>query len=344
MSEKRTEIFEIGEFGLINRIKASFTDRDPSTILSIGDDAAVIDSGDHYTLLSSDMMVEGIDFDLAYFPLQHLGYKAVVMNISDIAAMNGTPRQILVNIGISNRFSVESVDLLYEGVRRACGNYNIVLVGGDTTSSRSGMIISISILGTIEKKKLARRSGAGLNDIICVSGDLGASFLGLQVLQREKEVFLTNPEMQPDLDQYEHIVHKHLKPEARTDIVHELAKLEIIPSAMIDISDGLASDLMHICTQSAMGAVIFEDKLPVDPVTYKTALEFKIDPSTAALNGGEDYELLFTITQGDFDKLKSHDDIHLIGYIAAQENGIHLVTRNNNKVPLTAQGWDHFRK
>ena len=286
MTPKRTEIKELGEFGLIERIKSNFSNRDPSTILGIGDDAAVIDSGDHYTLISSDMMIEGIDFDLSYFPLQHLGYKAVVMNISDIAAMNGTPHQILVNLAISNRFSVESVDAFYEGVKRACETYKIDLVGGDTSSTAGGMVISITIVGIVAKEKLTKRSAAGINDIICVSGDLGASYLGLQVLLREKEVYLVNPDMQPELEKYEQIVHKHLKPEARTDIVYELRNLNIIPTSMIDISDGLASDLMHICYRSKTGAIIFEDKFPVATQTLETANELKIDPATAVLNGG----------------------------------------------------------
>jgi thiamine-monophosphate kinase len=344
MPTKRTEINEIGEFGLIERIKNKFVLRDTDTVFGIGDDAAVINSGDYYTLLSSDMIIEGIDFDLAYFPLQHLGYKSVALNVSDIAAMNGRPRQILVNLALSNRFSVEAVDSFYEGISRACENYRVDLAGGDISSSAGGLMVSIAILGTVEKDRITRRCTAGENDIICVSGDLGASFIGLKVLQREKEVFLADSGTQPELDKYEHVVHKHLKPEARMDIVHELRELGIVPTSMIDVSDGLASDLMHICHQSSRGAVIFEDKLPVDPLTYRTALEFKIDPSVAVLNGGEDFELLFTIKQGDFEKLKNHQDIHMIGYIRAKKEGIIMIDKKDTRIPLTAQGWNHFRK
>ena len=343
MSDKRTEISEIGEFGLIERIRSGFTPRNPSTILGIGDDAAVIDTGEYYSLLSSDMLVEGIDFDLAYFPIQHLGYKSVVINISDIAAMNGTPAHVLVSLALSNRFSVEFVEAFYEGVRSACNNYKVDLVGGDTSSSKSGLIISVAVLGKVEKSGLVRRSTAGINDILCVTGDLGASFLGLQVLQREREAFLADPEVQPELDRYEHLVHKHLKPEARTDIVYELRKLGVVPTSMIDISDGLASDLLHICRESKTGAVIFEDKLPVDPLTLSTAKEFRIDPVTAIMNGGEDFELLFSIRQPDYEKVKNHPGIHMIGYIRDPKEGVAMMTRNNNEIPLQAQGWDHFK-
>lgn len=344
MTPKRTEIKELGEFGLIERIRSNFTNRNSSTILAIGDDAAVIDSGDHYTLVSSDMLVEGVDFDLAYFPLQHLGYKSIVMNISDIAAMSGTPHQVLVNLALSNRFSVESVDALYEGIKRACETYKVDLIGGDTSASTAGLILSVSIIGTVDKDRMTKRSTAGLNDIICVTGDLGASYLGLQVLQREKEVFMANPDMQPELDKYEYIVHRHLKPEARTDIIYELRNKNIISTSMIDISDGLASDLMHICHKSKCGAVIFEEKFPVAPLTSQTAREFKIDPATAVLNGGEDFELLFTIKQPDYEKLKNHDDIHMIGYIQDPSRGVVMVTRNEKEIDLKAQGWDHFRE
>ncbi len=344
MNPRRTEISEIGEFGLIERIRSNFTNRDESTILGIGDEAAVIDSGDYYTLVSSDMLVEGVDFDLAYFPLQHLGYKSIIVNISDITAMFGTPHQVMVNLAISNRFSVESVDAFYEGVKRACETYKIDLIGGDISSSTKGLIISVTIIGTVEKQNLTKRSTAGLNDIICVTGDLGASFLGLQVLQREKEVFLANPEMQPELNNYEHLVHKHLKPEARTDIIYELHNLNLIPTAMIDISDGLASDLIHICRQSKSGAQIFENKLPLATMTTQTAEEFNINPVTAALNGGEDYELLFTIKQSDFERLKNHDDIHMIGYMRDLSKGIAMVTGNNQEIEIRAQGWNHFEE
>ena len=342
MTPKRTEIHQLGEFGLIDRIKSAFTNRNPATILGIGDDAAVIDSGDYYTLVSSDMMMEGVDFDLAYFPLQHLGYKAVIQNISDIAAMSGTPTQILVNLGISNRFSVEAIDSFYEGVKRACETYKIDLIGGDLSSSPSGLVVSVTIIGTANKDQLTKRSTAGLNDIICVTGELGASFLGFQVLQRENEVYKANPEMQPELEKYEHVVHKHLKPEARTDIIYELRNMNVIPTSMIDISDGLASDLLHICKRSKAGAIIFEDKLPVSVASGEASEEFKISAVTAALNGGEDYELLFSIKPSDFEKIKNHDDIHMIGYIADPAKGVVMVMRNGQEVDITAQGWNHF--
>ncbi len=344
MAEKRTEISEIGEFGMIERIRSKFKNIHPATILGIGDDAAVIDSGEHYTLLSSDMLVEGIDFDLSYFPLQHLGYKSVIMNISDIAAMSGTPTQILVNLGLSNRFSVESVDALYEGVQRACETYKVDLAGGDISSSSGGMIISISIMGLVDKDRLTKRSTAGINDIICTSGDLGGSYFGLRVLQREKEVFTANPDMQPELGPYEYVVHKHLKPEARTDIIYELRNLGIIPTSMIDISDGLASDLDHICRQSKTGAVIFEDKLPVAQPVREAAAEFNMSPVMAALNGGEDYELLFTIRQEDYEKLKNHDDIHMIGYVSDKAKGMVMINLQEQEINIKPAGWDHFRK
>jgi thiamine-monophosphate kinase len=342
MDKSRTEIGKIGEFGLIERIKSKFSSRNTSTVLGIDDDAAVIETGKMYTLLSTDMLLEGIHFDLSYMPLKHLGYKSVVVNISDIAAMNGTPRQLTVNLGLSNRMSVEAVDELYEGIRAACEQYNVDLVGGDTTASASGLVISISIIGEIEKKKLVRRSTAGNKDIVCVTGDLGAAYLGLLVLEREKKEFIANPEMQPQLEGYDYIVGRQLKPEARTDIIHELDELGIIPTAMIDISDGLASDIMHICSQSGLGVNIYQDEMPYHQKTLEAAMEFKIDVITASMNGGEDYELLFTINQEDHQKLKNHPDIHFIGYMQSKNKGYNLISKGGNVVPLKAQGWDHF--
>lgn len=338
--EKRTEIGELGEFGLIDRLAQSFsTDQ---TVKGIGDDAAVIDAGEKYLLLSTDMLLEGVHFDLSYVPLQHLGYKAIAVNVSDIAAMNGRPTQVTVNIGLSNRFSVEAVEMLYEGVRAACQQYNVDLVGGDTTSSSSGLVISVSIIGEVEKEQVTYRSNARENDIVCVTGDLGAAYVGLQVMEREKQEFLVNPEMQPKLEQYDYIVGRQLRPKARMDIVHELKDLGVLPSSMIDISDGLASDVFHICKQSNLGVALYEDKLPIDKQAYETAAEFSIDPNACALNGGEDYELLFTIGQDDFEKLKNHADIHMVGYMQSAKKGKTFVTRNNNVVELTAQGWKHF--
>jgi len=340
--EKRTEIGELGEFGLIEKINERFKTSNESTVMGIGDDAAVIEVTDKLTLLSTDMLVEGVHFDLSYMPLQHLGYKAVSVNVSDIAAMNGIPKQITVNIGLSNRFSVEAVEALYEGIQFACNDYNIDLVGGDTTASSSGLIISVSIVGEVTKKKVVYRNSAEENDILCVTGDLGGAYLGLQVLEREKEVFKANPEMQPELAQYEYLVKRQLKPKARMDIIHELAELEIIPTSMIDISDGLASEVFHICKQSDLGVAIFEEKLPIDQETNNAAADFKVDPTTCALNGGEDYELLFTISQSDFEKVKNHAEIAMIGYMDKKDKGRNLITKNQNVVALQAQGWKHF--
>lgn len=345
MTEKRSEISQLGEFGLIDRINSNFSLHNKSSIKGIGDDAAVIDAGDHFVLVSTDMLTEGIHFDLSYVPLQHLGYKSVVANVSDIAAMNGKPEQIVVSIGLSNRFSVEAVDELYRGIQAACKNYQVDLVGGDTTSSASGLIISITAIGKVSKEKVAYRGGAKSNDIICVTGDLGAAYLGLQILEREKQVFLTNPEMKPQLENYEYMVGRQLKPEARTDVVYELEELGIIPTAMIDISDGLASELLHISKNSGVGIKIFEDKIPIDSKVYETAaMELKIDPLSCALNGGEDYELLFTIRQADFEKVKNHPDIHFIGHVHDKPSQNLLVSKQGTVLPLMAQGWNHFAK
>jgi thiamine-monophosphate kinase len=345
MSDSRTEISQVGEFGLIDRINKNFSLSNSSSLTGIGDDAAVLEAGEEAMLISTDMLVEGIHFDLSYTPLQHLGYKSVAVNVSDIAAMNGRAEQITVSIALSNRFSLQAVDALYEGIKSACKAYNVDLVGGDTTSSTSGLIISITAIGRAKKEKIAYRNGAKNGDIICVTGDLGAAFLGLQVLEREKEVYMSNPEMQPGLEKYEYMVGRQLKPEARMDIIHELNELNVVPTAMIDVSDGLASELMHIATQSGVGVRIFEDKIPIDTFAYETAaVEFKIDPMTCALNGGEDYELLFTIRQDDFEKVKNHQDIHLIGYIHEKKNENIMVTKQGNIIPLQAQGWNHFSK
>ena len=344
MADRRSEITELGEFGLIDKISQGFSVRNPSSLRGIGDDAAVIEAGAECMLLSTDMLLEGIHFDLSYMPLQHLGYKAVAVNVSDIAAMNGRPEQITIGLGISNRFSVEAVEVLYQGIRAACENYGVDLVGGDTTSSTSGLVISVSILGRAAKEKIAYRSGAQLNDIVCVTGDLGAAFMGLQVLEREKQVFLTNPDMQPDLEKYEYLVGRQLKPDARMDIIHELAELQIIPTSMIDISDGLASEALHLSSHSGVGIKLFEENIPIDNNAFDTALEFKLDPIVCALNGGEDYELLFTIRQADFEKVKKHPDIHFIGHVQEKEKGNILISKQGTVVPLKAQGWDHFNK
>jgi thiamine-monophosphate kinase len=343
MSENRSEISQLGEFGLIDRIQEKFTLSNPSSLTGIGDDAAVIDAGDEGILVSTDMLVEGIHFDLSYTPIHHLGYKSVAANVSDIAAMNGRAEQITVSIALSNRFSVEAVDALYAGIRAACENYKVDLVGGDTTSSPSGLVISITAIGRAKKEHIAYRTGAQVNDILCVTGDLGAAFTGLQVLAREKEVFLTNPEMQPDLGKYEYLVGRQLKPEARTDIIFDLAEAGVKPTSMIDISDGLASELLHLSKNSGVGPRVYEDKIPIDHLAYETAIEFKLDPMTCALNGGEDYELLFTIAKTDQEKIKNHPDIHFIGYIHERKGENILITKQGTTVPLRAQGWDHFK-
>ncbi len=344
MDQKRTEISEIGEFGLIDRIESSTVIRNGETALGIGDDAALIDSGDHFTVVASDMLLEGVHFDLSYMPLQHLGYKAVAVNVSDIAAMNAVPQQITVNIGVSNRFSVEAIDVFYQGVNAACENYKVDLIGGDTSSSASGFVISVTAIGKVEKSKVSKRSGGQENDIICVTGDLGGAYLGLQVMEREKQVFLTNPDMQPQLDKYNYIVQRQLKPEARMDIIYELAELGVVPTSMIDISDGLGSELLHLAKASGLGVQIFEDKLPIDKQTYDTGYELGIDSTTAALNGGEDYELLFTVNQKDYEKLKKHRDIHFIGHMHKTAGENIMQTKGGNTVPIVAQGWNHYRK
>ena len=343
MSEKRTELSRLGEFGLIDRIQKQFSLQNETSLKGIGDDAAIIGSGEESIVVSTDMLLEGVHFDLSYMPLQHLGYKAVAVNISDIAAMNAKPEQIVISLGISNRFSLEAVDALYEGIRAACDSYKVDLVGGDTSSSVSGLIISITAIGRVAKDKVVERNGAKANDIICVTGDLGAAYVGLQVLEREKQVFLTNSEMQPDLEKYEYLVGRQLKPEARMDIVHDLAERNCVPTSMIDISDGLASELLHLSKNSKLGVKIFEDKVPIDHDTFETAIEFKIDPITCVLNGGEDYELLFTITPTDYEKLKNHPDIHFIGHMHDNANQNVMITKQQTIVPITAQGWNHFR-
>ena len=342
MSEKRSEISQLGEFGLIDHISEKFNLKNPRSIKGIGDDAAVIAAGEDCILISTDMLVEGIHFDLAYTPIQHLGYKSVAVNVSDIAAMNGVAEQITVSLALSNRFSVEAVDALYAGIKAACENYNVDLVGGDTTSSVSGLVISVSVLGRAKKEMITYRSGAKVNDIICVTGDLGAAFMGLQILEREKQVYISNPDMQPDIEKYEYLVGRQLRPEARTDIVFDLREAGVTPSSMIDISDGLASELFHIAKNSGVGVRIYDDRIPIDNVAFETAMEFKLDPLTCALNGGEDYELLFTISKDDQEKIKNHPDIHFIGYIHDRKDQNVLATKEGNLIPLRAQGWDHF--
>lgn len=336
-----TDLNTLGEIGLIERIRqANPASTHAETVRSIGDDAAVFDWGDDYGLLTSDMLVEGIHFDLTYVPLKHLGYKAVTFGVSDIAAMNGLPVQLTVSIGLSSRFPVEAIDDLYEGIRAACLAYNVDLVGGDTTASRSGLIISVSALGKVPKGLITYRNTAQPNDVICVTGDLGAAYLGLQLLEREKQVFLADPNMQPNLsEERAYLVQRQLRPDARTDIVHELRDLGIRPTAMIDISDGLASELLHLCRQSNTGAVIFDENLPIDDQTHLAADEFKISPVTAALNGGEDYELLFTVRPQEFEKLSTNARITAIGYLTTDPAQVMLATKAGQQTPIRAQGW-----
>lgn len=344
MAAERKELSDLGEFGLIDHLAKGISTSNVSTVKGIGDDAAVIDNGEEYGLLAADMLLEGVHFDLSYAPLPHLGYKAIAVNVSDIAAMNGVPKQVTVSLGISNRFSLEAIDALYQGMNAAAKDFNLDIVGGDTTTSKSGLVISISILGTVAKGRVAYRSGAKVNDILCATGDLGAAYVGLQVLEREKQTFLANPQMQPKLDDYRYIVQRQLKPGARMDIIHELNTLDIVPGAMIDISDGLASECIHLAQHSGVGIAIYEDKLPIDRQTYETAVEFNMDPITCVLNGGEDYELLFTISQEQYDKLEKHPDIHFIGYVQEEAKGNVMVTKSENVVPLQAQGWNHLAK
>lgn len=341
----RTELSTLGEFGLIERINQQFTPTLPQTIKGIGDDAAVIDTGsDEYTLVSTDMLIEGVHFDLSYAPLKHLGYKAVAVNVSDIAAMNGTPRQITVSIGLSNRFSVEAIDELYAGIQTACEAYKVDLVGGDTSASRSGLVLSVTAIGTVKKDKIAYRNGAQPNDVICVTGDLGAAYLGLQLLEREKREFLENPNMQPQLEDKAYLVGRQLKPEARTNIIYELNDAGLVPTSMIDVSDGLASEILHLCKQSGTGAQVFEEHIPVADETFLTADEFKLSPLTAALNGGEDYELLFTIKQTDYEKIKNSPHISFIGFMTNDPSAVEIVTKGGGRFPVQAQGWQHLTR
>ncbi|MFH1160263.1 MAG: thiamine-phosphate kinase [bacterium] len=341
----RTELSELGEFGLIDRLTRDFQARHPGTIKGVGDDAAVIDFGrDKVCLVSTDLLVEGIHFDLTYTPLQHLGYKAVVVNVSDIAAMNGIPGQITVSLAVSSRFSAEALDELYEGIRRACRKYHLDLIGGDTSSSVTGLILSITILGEAGKEEIVYRSGAKSGDLLCVTGDLGSAYMGLLLLEREKKVFKANPNMQPELTGYDYQIGRFLKPEARTDLRLLLKGAGISPTSMIDISDGLASEALHLCKMSDAGCRIYEDKIPIDPQTRQLAMEFNLIPSVATLSGGEDYELLFTIPQSDFEKIIGISGISVIGHMTDPSSGKYMITSDGKEVELTAQGWDAVKK
>lgn len=340
----RTEIQDLGEFGLIGKLTEGLEKRQPSTLLGVGDDAAVIDPMGKRVVLSTDMLVEGVHFDLSYAPLKHLGYKAVISNLSDICAMNALPTQIVVGLGISNRFSVEALEELYKGMKLACELYEVDLVGGDTTSSPSGLMISVSVLGLAEGDKLVSRSGAKSGDLLVVSGDLGSAYMGLQVLEREKSVFNEAPTAQPELNDHSYILERQLKPEARTDIIRELSDLEVKPTSMIDISDGLASECMHLMAASGLGVRLYEDKLPIDSKTYDTAREFNLDPTLCMLSGGEDYELLFTISPDNYEKLRNHPKLSFIGHMTDNPDERIMVTKSGTDVELKAQGWDGIKK
>lgn len=339
----RTPISQLGEFGLIDHLTKNVEIKQSSTLKGIGDDAAVIEvDADQVIVVTTDMLVEGVHFDLGYMPLKHLGYKAVIVNLSDVYAMNAAAQQITVSIAVSNRFPVEALEELYAGIATAAKIYNVDLVGGDTTSSTSGLIISITAIGVAKKEDVVYRDGAQAGDLLVVTGDLGAAYLGLQVLEREKQVFQVNPNSQPDLDAYTYLIERQLKPEARKDIPHLLSELEVKPTSMIDISDGLSSEVIHLCKQSEVGCNLYEDKIPLDPQVIATMEEFQLDSTTIALSGGEDYELLFTISQEDFPKIKGNPNLTVIGHMTPEKEGIHLITRANTKLPLKARGWNTF--
>src|SRR6185503_10583961 len=339
-NKDKTNIEELGEFGLIKHLTQNIKISRKSSVKGVGDDAAVLDFKDKKVLVSTDLLLEGIHFDLAYCPLNHLGYKAIQVNLSDIYAMNGMASQVTVSLGISSRFPLEAVEELYEGIYAACEKYNVDLVGGDTSSSKQGLVISVTAIGYADEKDIVYRNGAEDGDLICVSGDLGGAYVGLQLLEREKRIYLENPNIQPDLEGKDYIVERQLKPEARKDVIVLLKEIEVKPTAMIDVSDGLASEVLHICKQSNKGCNLYEDKIPFDPMTYETAREFNLDPTVCALSGGEDYELLFTVKQSDYDKIKFKMDISIIGYITEPSAGCNLVTKSGNLHPLKAQGWN----
>ena len=342
MSE-RTEVSTLGEFGLIEHLTKNIELHNASTIIGVGDDAAVIDHFGKQTVITNDLLIEGVHFDLMYTPLKHLGYKAVVVNLSDICAMNASPTHIILGLGFSNRFSLEALEEFYEGVYAACEHYGVDLIGGDTSSSQKGFIISCTAIGEVAPDKYVKRNGAQKGDLLCVSGDLGAAYLGLTLLEREKQIFLESPAVQPDLEDEKYIVGRILKPEARKDIVDFLATNDITPTSMIDVSDGLSSEVLHLCKQSDVGCVVYEEKIPIAEDTKMAAYKFNLDPTACALSGGEDYELLFTIKQDDYDKITLTEDISVIGYITDKEAGETIVTRGGSKHAVTAQGWNAFK-
>lgn len=344
MATERTEIEKLGEFGLIDHLTENFETQNIATVLGIGDDAAVIDHFGKQTVISTDLLIEGVHFDLMYTPLKHLGYKAVIVNLSDIYAMNAQPTQITMSIAFSNRFSLEALNEFYDGVHHACELYGVDLIGGDTSTSQKGFIISVTAIGEVATDKFVKRSTAESGDLICVSGDLGGAFLGLTLMEREKKIFLENPKVQPTLENEDYIVGRLLKPEARKDILDILEQQEIAPTAMMDISDGLSSDLLHLCKQSNLGCRIYEDKIPIHEDSKAAAFKFGLDPTVCALNGGEDYELLFTMKQSDYDKITLQEEISVIGYMCDKEEGAKLITKGKNVFDITAQGWNAFGK
>ena len=336
----RTSLADLGEFGLIDRLTEGFEIHNPSTLKGVGDDAAVMDFKNKKTVVSTDLLIEGVHFDLSYVPLKHLGYKSVVVNVSDIYAMNATATQITVSIAVSNRFPLEALEELYAGIRLACEHYKVDLVGGDTTSSTRGLIISVTAIGEAKASDLVYRNGAQPNDLVVLTGDIGGAYMGLQILEREKAVFQVNPNSQPDIEMYSYILERQLKPEARKDIPPLLKQLGVKPTAMMDVSDGLSSELLHICKQSGVGCGLYEDKIPLDPQVISTCEEFNLDSTTIALSGGEDYELLFTIAQADYDKIKGNPNFSVIGYITDKSEGVNLVTRAGQFIPIIAKGWN----
>jgi len=337
---QRTQLSQLGEFGLIDHLTKNFDVKNASTLKSIGDDAAVLDFGTKKAVVSTDLLIEGVHFDLAYMPLRHLGYKAVVVNLSDICAMNAKPTQITVSVAVSNRFPLEALEEVFDGITLAAKVYNIDVIGGDTTSSQKGLIISVTAIGEANEDEIVYRNGAKEGDLLVVTGDLGSAYMGLQVLEREKQVFQVNPNNQPDLDAYTYLIERQLKPEARTDVRELLEQLNVKPTSMIDVSDGLSSEILHICKQSKVGCNLYEEKIPVDPQFINVCEEFNIDSTTIAINGGEDYELLFTIALDDFDKIKANPNFTVVGHIVKEEESSHLITRANTKISLKARGWN----
>lgn len=343
-NQSRTSLSDLGEFGLIEHLTQNFSLNQKSSLKGIGDDGAVLDFKDKKVVVSTDLLVEGVHFDLGYVPLKHLGYKAVVVNLSDICAMNATPTQITVSVAVSNRFPLEALEELYEGIALASKIYNVDVIGGDTTSSQKGLIISITAIGEASESEIVYRNGAKPNDLVVVTGDIGSAYMGLQVLEREKQVFQVNPNNQPDLENYTYLIERQLKPEARKDIRKLLEDLEVKPTSMIDISDGLSSEILHIAKQSGVGANLYEDKLPFDPQFISVCEEFNLDATTIALSGGEDYELLFTINMNDFEKIKANPNLTIIGHITEESQGINLITRANTSIPIKARGWNALKE